>query len=896
MAILSSEVVITGKDAGVAAMFERIGKKLDAMGKAAKISPEFDKLAGALGKARAQAEAIEKFQSGRSAFADARAKFNASRQAVEQYAKAMRETEAPTRQMAAEYKRLQAGVTKNAEAFEKAKMAMLDAKHAAESFGMPLSKLASEQIRLRGVIDQTTKAVEHQAAAERHAADAAAKSHADALTRHAAAEKALERRNHFMAHHGLAGTLFGAAAGAVGIHSVLGVGEKAWEAGAERQHVITGMRTAGMPQEEIERAQALAEIVSRQAPNMSTSQIMELHKEARSAVQHPEEVFELMPQLARAASVLKGMGAENANIADLVKGGESLGLMNDPKRFHGFLEGQVKAMQVMGKTITTEQIYEAAKYSKATGSTLSDEFLNLTLPSLIQEMHGSSAGDALSSLSKRLRGGMMHQHVATDRLNQMGLLEDPSKIKRSKSGEIIGYEGKVKGDALLTSDPGQWFQTFFKEGAAKVGAKSLADINKLLAETLPSTAANLGRIFIQQEETLAQHRRNYDAATGLEETVERQREDWNAATMAFKSSLEDLGASVTGVNMGRAAKGLSWLSDEIKGFAKVAADHPYIAVPTAVVATGGAAIGAGYLGWQFMTAGTALQTSATMLDEAAVRLGASPLKSIVPSAATAVEAGVAGAEGGAVVGGGVGLAAGLGTAGVIGGLAWLIKASQDAQRAGRGGAWAPATFETRDLDEDALAEQRVRLAQLQARANRTRAASKFPDMPNPVLQQIEDEVADLQNQIAARETSLARVPKYPIGPMSDGNSPTMLGFDVGRRRKGDVTLPDVPMIPTIGGNGFLSGASPYGVGAPAPTIGAPIDIRPPAQRDGMAGPMEVKADVTSHVETAFTNRIEIVAAPGIEARQTFQSQATRVSTGPSMPNAGAAPHVARRDE
>ena len=881
MTILESEVRLTGKDAGVAAMFENIGRKLDAIGKAAKISPEFEKLAGSVEKAEAKLRALDKFNAARSVTDAARGKAEDARRKVADLKAAMEGVEAPTKRMTAALEAAQAAEARATDQYRRKATAVLEAKSALSGLGLSAREAGAAEARLKAEIAGTTTALERQVAVERRAA-------AQAAATHVAAERAAERRDHFMQHHGATGMLLGAAAGAVGVHGVLRVGEGAWEAGAERQHVITGMRTAGMPQEEIERAQALAVRVSRQAPNMSTSQILELHKEARSAVQHPEEVFELMPALARAASVLKGMGAENANIADLVKGGESLGLMNDPKRFHGFLEGQVKAMQVMGKTITTEQIYEAAKYSKATGSTLSDEFLNLTLPSLIQEMHGSSAGDALSSLSKRLRGGMMHQHVATDRLNQMGLLEDPSKIKRSKSGEIIGYEGKVKGDDLLTRDPGQWFQTFFKEGAAKVGAKSLADINKLLAETLPSTAANLGRIFIQQEETLAQHRRNYNAATGLEETVERQREDWNAATVAFKSSLEDLGASVTGLNMGRAAHGLSWLSDEIRQFSAAAAAHPNIAIPAAAV-TGAAALGgAGYLSYQFLTAGTSLQTAAAMLQEAAVAQGATSKgglgSKLLGGGALAAEGGA-----GAVSGGAIGLAAGLGTAGTIAGLAWLIEASHDAQRAGHGGAWAPATFDTRDQDEDSLGEQRVRLAQLQARANRTRASSMFPGMPNPVLQQIEDEIADLQNQITVRQDSLAKVPKYPIGPMSDGNAPAMLGYGL---RAG------IGSPLSIGGNGFLTGASPYGVAPAPPTIGAPLDIRPQAQRDGISGPIDVTGKVESDVkvEAQSNVKVEITAAPGIEAKQTFQSTATRVSTGPSMPNAGTAPHVSRRDE
>jgi hypothetical protein len=127
------------------------------------------------------------------------------------------------------------------------------------------------------------------------------------------------------------------------------------EAGAERQHTRVGMQNAGMGADEITRAETAAMSAARDAPNMSVSEIMELHKEARSAVQHPDEVFELLPMLAKAASVLKGMGAEHASIADIVKGGEELGMMGDKARFKAYLDGQVRAMNVMGTTESPTQ-------------------------------------------------------------------------------------------------------------------------------------------------------------------------------------------------------------------------------------------------------------------------------------------------------------------------------------------------------------------------------------------------------------------------------------------------------------------------------------------------------------------------------------------------------------
>ena len=390
---------------------------------------------------------------------------------------------------------------------------------------------------------------------------------------------------------GYIGAAAGGIVGLVAAHKVAEVTRQAVEAGAERQHVRVGAMNAGIGPAELRRIEDSAYRAKAGAPNMSVSEIMELHKEARSAVQHPEEVFHLIGDLAKATSILKGLGADNANIADLVKGGESLGLMNDPARFRKFLEGQVKAMQVMGKTITTEQIYEAAKYTKSAGATLSDEFLNTTLPSLVQELHGQSAGDALAMLTKTFRGGLAHKHLAVTRMNDLGLLAEPDKILRAKkSGEIMGYTGKVKDADLLASDPRKWFQTVFNPAAEAIGIKTLADKIQLLNQVLPQTAANLARIFLQQEETLRQHRENYEAAPGLDKAVENQKTDAKANVGALSKAIDDLEAALTGPHMGEIGSGMSAIAGSISALAEAAKDAPQITTAVAEVTALGAAV------------------------------------------------------------------------------------------------------------------------------------------------------------------------------------------------------------------------------------------------------------------------------------------------------------------
>jgi hypothetical protein len=483
--------------------------------------------------------------------------------------------------------------------------------------------------------------------------------------------KANQASHGVMSKHGAVGAALAAGAGYTSAHSIFEAIKSTYEAGAERQHVRQTARNAGIGPKELGRIERSAIAANAVAPGMSVSEIMELHKETRSAVTKPEEAFHIIGDLAKAGSVLKSLGVDTASLSQIVKGGESLGLMNDPKRFKEYLSGQVKSMQVMGKTITPEQIYEAAKYSKSSGALLSDRFINTTLPSLIQELHGSSAGEALSSLTKSFRGGLQHQHLPVQKLKELGLLADPSQIRYNKVGGIMGYAGKLKNDDILASDPKKWFQETFKPAAVASGAKSLADQVLLLSQVLPQRAANLGRLFIQQEEAFEQHAKNYDAAADLDKALDNLRRDPKFAVKAFTNAVDNLEAAVSGPAMPHIARGVSWLASEINELAASAAKHPRMATAGGAVAAGGAIGGAGWLTYKLATgfglpaAAGQLTVAAKALDAAAARLGAAP--GGLPAPVKAAPKSVALASGGATVGGAIVGAAGPAALGVVGG-------------------------------------------------------------------------------------------------------------------------------------------------------------------------------------------------------------------------------------
>ena len=139
--VISAEAIITGKDA-TGDMFASIARKVQGMSKGLNSSVQIDGLVKSLQRAEAQMKALDRFQAGQKGFADARTRFNAASAAVTQAARAMKDAEGPSRQLAASYAAAQRAVVQASSAFEKQKGIVKAAKQELEAFGSPVGKIA----------------------------------------------------------------------------------------------------------------------------------------------------------------------------------------------------------------------------------------------------------------------------------------------------------------------------------------------------------------------------------------------------------------------------------------------------------------------------------------------------------------------------------------------------------------------------------------------------------------------------------------------------------------------------------------------------------------------------------------------------------------------------------
>ena len=130
----------------------------------------------------------------------------------------------------------------------------------------------------------------------------------------------------------------------------------------------------------------------------------------------------LLPATLQAEAQMKAGGQNTEGLVYAMKAAENLGRANDPKEYAKTLESIVKAQQVMGKTVSPEQMYEVAKMSKASGSRALDRFLFNTGFSLAQEMGGGSAGNSINQFAKQVTGGFQGSlHAAAKEFVSLGL-------------------------------------------------------------------------------------------------------------------------------------------------------------------------------------------------------------------------------------------------------------------------------------------------------------------------------------------------------------------------------------------------------------------------------------------------------------------------------------------
>ncbi len=681
---IEARLVITGEDKGASASIASVVKSVRQLEEVSKISAPLQRMAKDFHQVEQASKAVNAAMAARSGMASAEAGLKATTSAAQATAKALeqakvaraafdgvkaakgsaeaKQIEAATkavREYTAAQKKAEGDVKRATAAVAAQSSALQHAEAAATKFGADLRNLESSQQRLRTTTEAATDAMRRQVRVEEQAARA---------TAHHAKEEA-----EFLRHrraHGLIGAGAAVASGAVGVHGVTHVVAESAKSGAEVQSNRVDMAKAGIPFAERQHITDESLKLAVRYKNVTQASVMELWKEMRSVVTHPEEVDHVIEPMVRAKSLLDakdktGNASHGLNL--LVKGAEAIGAAKDPERFNKLLDGYVRAMQVMGSTITPEGIYEMQKYSKTSGGRWSDRFIMTTAQSLGQELGGSTAGNSIDVATRQIVGGMQNLHSKAKEFARIGLI-DPKNLDILKTGEVKGVKAgvkhAVKGDDLAASDLDLWVYRVLLPAMQKHGMKTESDQMAWVQKNFTGTGANVIAKLIQQRESFEAHAHNYNDALGTA-GVDLNRSDPTAGMGALSKSLETFLGVVSTPIMTQAAHALDSISAGIGSFSlridEFNKAHPTIAKFEAPVAAGVGLAGAGLAsaaiynalssGFGLKTSAAALDHSAILLDAAAIRLQGGTVPDTVKSMAAAGAPALAGfGLGGIVVG------------------------------------------------------------------------------------------------------------------------------------------------------------------------------------------------------------------------------------------------------
>ncbi|MDX7950479.1 phage tail tape measure protein [Lichenihabitans sp. Uapishka_5] len=924
MAILESEVVLTGKDAGVAAMFENIGRKLDAMGKAAKISPEFEKLAGTLQKAEAQLKAIDKYNTAKSTSALARGTADDARRKVTEAKAAIEAMSAPTKRATADLERLQAAEGRAIEQYRRRATATLEARSALSGLSISAERAGAAEVALRGKVEATTAALERQVMVERRQVEQGA-----ARAKQMAAQAQVSRRGGHgdSTLAGLAGMYIGHEVGHVG-HQVI---ERYAEFDKERRYGKVVMGLTDEQQEPLVRQAIRGGANSR----FNDIQWLESQRELAARGYNRDQVMAFTPIAAQLGQVFDKSMPEGVKALE----GALLGFKKDTSTPEAAMASaqrtadlQTKASKISG--MDYEDVVAAYKYAAAPAQMahLSEEqMLAFAAISKKSNMGGDESGVAFRALAKNLMTPTAGAQIAMrasginynsyqrmpDRLDTGGFVDSVAKnygvkldqkataaiekiftnkalignatafmpAMREVLGNVLGGDdakskGKIAGlarnyrDASVKSIDTDGLMTAIMTGMSKNPALANAIFGSKQGGRI---FAALGdpKYFAHVLDELQHH------SQGFGKTVADARmEGFNGAVQKLQASIM---VAETAIGRSLDGGGKGGLMTDATNIATGALQAFAEATPQIhqLAAAGGAAAAAwgAIKGFNLLSGGFGLKGSATALDAAAAHL---------------MEVGMpghggpgGGMPGEAGPGGGkkLGLGAGRLAAAAIGAAPTLMEAYDYSKM---------SPEERKAFDEKRFAEGHAAAV---AAGNVVRSIRDRLGLRT--ILPFSDDNLDEGNEpsIRARAKTMARGAGWHAALAAPPINDPYLGGERQaideRARRGALDFRQDPE----GARGRAYARLPGN----QPTIGAPLDIRPQAQRDGMQT-VDVTGKVSSDVSvtTGGTIRVDVQASPELLAKVGFQGIVTNAvakpSTGASMPNAGVAPHVSRRDE
>lgn len=335
--------------------------------------------------------------------------------------------------------------------------------------------------------------------------------------------------------------LFGGTAALSGMSKMVEHGEKL-------VHVKQQLMAADVKGAELAEATARSWELSRKY-GLGVAEVLKDIKEARMVFGTTEHAIGFIEPLERMRVVLNSVTDGSGNRAkesvyEMARAGELKGLQT-PQEFMSYFEGMTKAITASGGKVDPKAFMQATMYGKLASAGWDEEFYTRYLPTIIQEMRPSTAGQSLMSLFGTLVQGKA-AGKAVAQMDQYGLIGDPSKLFHNKAGDVTGMQpGAIKEYQLLIKNPYLWAQTVMMPELAKRIEGPISPRNPEVIAALSGMFGNRNSAAVAAILGLQHNRIEKDAgligqAHGLGYADNLLRNDPTAVMNKFKSAFDNL--------------------------------------------------------------------------------------------------------------------------------------------------------------------------------------------------------------------------------------------------------------------------------------------------------------------------------------------------------------------
>ncbi len=372
---------------------------------------------------------------------------------------------------------------------------------------------------------------------------------------------------------GMTGAILGGA-GFLGLGLIKGAVKPA----SEYVHQLELAKAAGMSQLEIAEATSAAWATTGKVMTTTATDNIKAIRELRMVFGDTADAVKFLPQMQTIQAVLDnvlhgtgGVGAKDVAFT-AAKMLELRGASMNTDTFREQADLITKAVIASGGKVTPQMLMQAQKYAGVGGTSFNNDFMFGIMPTLVQELGGSSTGTSLTSMYRALVGGRMDKRSLAV-WKKLGLA-DTSHADIGTDTAMLN-PASIKGSALFKSNPFRYVQEVLLPALRAHGIVTQQDQSAAIDQLFSNrNAARIANILGTQGPRIM---KDFDLISGAGSTsayAQMMRNDPEMGYRALGSQWENLKVSLGKTLVPVLIPFLRGMTTALNSAATFAARHP----------------------------------------------------------------------------------------------------------------------------------------------------------------------------------------------------------------------------------------------------------------------------------------------------------------------------------